>query len=330
MSARSGPRSGPNPCRAPGADEVRVRALYGALSRGTERLVFSGRVPESEVRAHARAVHGRRISVSRSSTATSSSAGSRTGPRDLSGRTVFALHPHQNLFTRAGSRRSCRCRTACRHRARCSPPTWRPRSMRMWDAAPGPADRIAVVGARRAGRPGGVALRAHSRHARSRWSTSIPRAPSLPARSASRFAAPDAAPGDCDLVVHASASAAGLATALRLAGQEATVARAELVRRRAMSPVPLGEAFHSRRLRLVSSQVGSVAPSHRARWSHRRRLRGGARAAGRPGARRAARARRSLSRDLPARLPDILAPASGVLCQLIRYPDSRIVHEKEA
>ena len=34
--------------------------------------------------------------------------------------------------------------------------------------------------------------------------------------------------------------------------------------------LPLGEAFHSQRLQLISSQVGHVAPSQRARWSHRR------------------------------------------------------------
>ena len=37
-------------------------------------------------------------------------------------------------------------------------------------------------------------------------------------------------------------------------------------------PLPLGEAFHSRRLRLISSQVGAVAPARRARWDHGRRL----------------------------------------------------------
>ena len=37
-------------------------------------------------------------------------------------------------------------------------------------------------------------------------------------------------------------------------------------------PVPLGGAFHSRRLKLVASQVGKVAPSHRRDWTHRRRL----------------------------------------------------------
>ena len=37
------------------------------------------------------------------------------------------------------------------------------------------------------------------------------------------FAAPGAAKGDCDLVVHASGTAAGLDTAIALAGEEATV-----------------------------------------------------------------------------------------------------------
>ena len=32
----------------PGADEVRVRALFGAVSRGTEALVLAGRVPVTE------------------------------------------------------------------------------------------------------------------------------------------------------------------------------------------------------------------------------------------------------------------------------------------
>ncbi len=77
--------------------------------------------------------------------------------------------------------------------------------------------------------------------------------------------------GDCDVVIHASATAAGLATALRLAGDEATVIELSWYGSAEIA-VPLGEAFHSRRLRLISSQVGQVAPSHRPRWSHGRRL----------------------------------------------------------
>jgi threonine dehydrogenase-like Zn-dependent dehydrogenase len=85
------------------------------------------------------------------------------------------------------------------------------------------------------------------------------------------FAAPEAAPGDCDLVIHASATGAGLATGLGAAGLEATVVEASWYGDRPPT-VGLGGAFHSRRLRLVSSQVGLVPTGRRARWSNRRRL----------------------------------------------------------
>ena len=85
------------------------------------------------------------------------------------------------------------------------------------------------------------------------------------------FALPDEAPAGCDLVFHASASDAGLATALAAAGDEATVVELSWYGARRTS-VALGDAFHAARLRLVSSQVGRVAPAMRARWTHRRRL----------------------------------------------------------
>src|SRR5262249_53698538 len=132
-----------------------------------------------------------------------------------------------------------------------------------------------------------------------------------------RFALPDAAPEECDLVFHASASAAGLATALRLAGQEATVVELSWYGAGDV-PVPLGGAFHSLRLRLLSSQVSQVAASHRARWDFARR-RAAALALLDDPAVDALLAPAIAFADLPARLPDILGPASGVLCQVIRY-----------
>jgi threonine dehydrogenase-like Zn-dependent dehydrogenase len=86
-----------------------------------------------------------------------------------------------------------------------------------------------------------------------------------------RFAQPGGVPEGCDLVIHASASAAGLATALAAAGAEAAVVEASWYGDRDVA-VPLGGAFHSRRLRIVGSQVGEVPPARRARWTHRRRL----------------------------------------------------------
>jgi threonine dehydrogenase-like Zn-dependent dehydrogenase len=131
------------------------------------------------------------------------------------------------------------------------------------------------------------------------------------------FAAPDAAPGDHDLVVHTSASAAGLATALRLAGDEATVLELSWYGADEVK-VPLGDVFHSRRLKLVSSQVGKVAPSHRPRWDYRRRLSAALGLLNDP-ALDALLAPPVAFADLPAKLPEILNPESGVLCQLIRY-----------
>jgi len=85
------------------------------------------------------------------------------------------------------------------------------------------------------------------------------------------FAAPEAAPGQRDVVIHASANAAGLETAIGLAGLEATLVEASWYGAR-RTTVALGGAFHQRRLRLVSSQVGRIPADHAARWTHRRRL----------------------------------------------------------
>jgi hypothetical protein len=87
-------------------------------------------------------------------------------------------------------------------------------------------------------------------------------------------------------------------------------------------PAPLGEAFHSRRLRLVSSQVGQVAPSHRPRWSHGRRL---AAALGllNDAALDVLIAPAVDFHDLPTQLPKILAASGGVLGPLIRYPAAK-------
>jgi threonine dehydrogenase-like Zn-dependent dehydrogenase len=86
-----------------------------------------------------------------------------------------------------------------------------------------------------------------------------------------RFATPESARRGADVVVHASGSPAGLQLALRVAGFEATIAEMSWYGDQIV-PVPLGEAFHARRLTLKSSQVGSVAAPQRARWDTRRRL----------------------------------------------------------
>jgi threonine dehydrogenase-like Zn-dependent dehydrogenase len=131
------------------------------------------------------------------------------------------------------------------------------------------------------------------------------------------FAPPNVATPRADLVIHASGTAEGLATALDLAGFEAVVVELSWYGDQKVA-APLGEAFHSRRLRLVSSQVGTVATAQRARWDRRRRLALALDLLADP------RFDVLLERAVPfARLPEVMAELaaqpSKVMCQVIDY-----------
>jgi threonine dehydrogenase-like Zn-dependent dehydrogenase len=132
-----------------------------------------------------------------------------------------------------------------------------------------------------------------------------------------KFAGPTNAPADCDFVFHCSASAEGLTTALNIAGDEATVVELSWYGTGAV-PVPLGGTFHSRRLKLLSSQVGKVAPSRRATFTHRQRLEAAIKLTADPRL-DVLLAPAVAFAELPSRLADILKPRSGVLCPLIAY-----------
>ena len=186
----------------------------------------------------------------------------------------------------------------------------------LWDAAPGPADRIAIVGA---GTVGTLVAFLCSRLAGAETTlVDVNRSRGeLAQKLGVRFATPETASGDCDLVVHASGSAEGLRTALSLAGEEATVLELSWYGDTPVT-VPLGSAFHSRRLRLISSQVGQIAASHRSRWTHHRRLAAALGLLADP-CLDALLAPQVVFWDLPRRLPDILGPNNGGVCQLISY-----------
>ena len=304
----------PETVGAPGSGEAAVRALYGALSRGTERLVFSGRVPESEFkRMRAPFMAGSFPFPVKYGYATVGRV--EAGPAELLGRTVFTLHPHQSRFnlpaqaaiplpegvTPARAVLAANMETALNA---------------VWDGAPGPADRIAVVGG------GLLGLLVAYLCARLPGAdvTVIDIDPSravLARTLGASFATPDSGPSDCDLVFHTSASQAGLSTALRAAGMEATIVELSWYGAGDIA-APFGEAFHSRRLRLVSSQVGQVAPSHRPRWSYQRRL-AAAIALLKDPALDVLLAPAIAFDDLPAQLPAVFSPQSKAVCQLIRY-----------
>jgi hypothetical protein len=304
------------PISAPEPGEVRLRALYGAVSRGTERLVHAGRVPASEYdRMRAPMMGGAFPFPVKYGYATVGRV--EAGPAELRGRTVFSLHPHQSMFNVPAD--------AVTVVPDSVPPARAVMAANMetalnavWDGAPGPADRIAVVG----GGLLGLLVAYLCARLPGAEVTVVDIAPSraeLARALGAGFAAPGVARADSDLVFHASASPAGLATALRLAGEEASVVELSWYGAGDVA-APLGEAFHSRRLRLISSQVGKVAPSHRPRWSHGRRLAAALALLADP-VLDVLLAPAIPFADLPASLPAVFRTDSNVICQLIRYGD---------
>ena len=314
MSGPAAPSCAPRTVAAPKPGEVRVRALFGAISRGTERLVQAGRVPASEYdRMRAPFMGGAFPFPVKYGYATV--GGVEAGPAELQGRAVFSLHPHQSLFTVPIEAVFAIPESVPPRRAVLAA-NMETALNAVWDGAPGPADRIAIVGG------GLVGLLVAYLCARLPGAdvTVVDVAPGrgeVAQALGARFALPSAAPADCDLVFHASGSAAGLATALRLAGEEASVVELSWYGSGDIA-APLGEAFHSRRLRLISSQVGKVAPSHRPRWTHGRRL-AAALALLEDPALDVLLAPAIAFEDLPARLPAVFGADSGVVCQLICY-----------
>ena len=296
---------------APGG--VRVRALFGAISRGTERLVFRGAVPASQYdRMRAPHMAGTFPFPVKYGYATVGRV--EAGPPALTGRLVFALYPHQSVFTLAAEEVAVLPEQVPPARAVLAA-NMETALNAVWDAAPAPADRIAVVG-------GGVMGLLVARLCSRMPGTEVTVVDVASARAAlaqalgARFAEPAAAPEGCDLVFHASATAAGLATALRIAGQEATVTELSWYGAGEVT-APLGEAFHSRRLRLVSSQVGEVAPSHRPRWSRAQRLAAALELLADPALDNLLAPATPFA-ELPARLADLLGGADA-RCPLIRY-----------
>lgn len=255
----------------PRDDEVLVETSVSAVSRGTEALVFSGRVPESQYLAmrcpaqvgdfpapvkYGYASVGVIVSAGRASQA-------------LIGRRVFSLFPHQNRYVVPAAQTvpvpdsvpDARAALAANMETALNA---------LWDAGPRIGDRIVVIGAGAVGCL--VAALAAGIPATEVTLVDInPARAGIAASLGVAFASPTEACGDADIVFHASGSGEGLTTALSLAGFEARLIELSWYGDKPVT-IPLGEDFHTRRLTLVSSQVGHVATARRARRSRRDRL----------------------------------------------------------
>ncbi|HEV7327058.1 MAG TPA: zinc-binding alcohol dehydrogenase [Bosea sp. (in: a-proteobacteria)] len=253
---------------APGPGECLVRTLWSGISRGTERLVFDGRVPESQydsMRApFQQGAFPYPVKYGYCAVGTVDA-----GPEDLLGRTVFCLHPHQDRFVAPAERLALVPEGLPARRAVLAA-NMETALNAHWDAGSGPADRIVVVGGGVLGLlvafiaarlPGTEVTLVDVDESRAGLAQSL----------GCRFALPAECPKDADIVFHASATAAGLATAIGAAGFESRIVELSWYGEGSVA-APLGCVFHARRLQIVSSQVGQISPSRRARFDYARRL----------------------------------------------------------
>lgn len=244
----------------PGPDQVLIRTLYSGISRGTETLVFRGEVPASQY-AMMRAPFQEGDFPGPVKYGYLNVGVVEEGPAVLLGRTVFCLYPHQTAYVvpvdavvavpdGVPSARAVLAGTV------------ETAVNALWDTAPLVGDRITVVGAGMVGccvagvlaRFPGVSVQLVDVN---------PDRAGVAAALGVEFASAAQAAKGRDLVIHTSATSAGLELSLELLAAEGTVTELSWYGDRAVS-LQLGGSFHSGRLSIRSSQVGTVSPARRA------------------------------------------------------------------
>ncbi len=298
------------PSLAPG--HVRVRGHFSGISRGTERLVFEGRVPQSEyARMRAPFQDGDLPGPVKYGYCMVGTI--EAGDASRIGENVFVLHPHQDFFDVPAE-------------AALTLPAGLPLQTAplaahletalnaLWDYPARIGDRVAIVGL------GAVGLCLAKLLAPTPGIELYGLDPSPVA--CVRGGLKDDCPGGCHLVFHCSGSEAGLAHAIALAGFEATIVEMSWYGE-AAPRVPLGGAFHSQRLTLAASQVGSIAAARRAHYRYGERLALALRLLAEP-AFRLDLGTPTRFADLPASYARLLAAADVSPLPLVAYGDADV------
>ncbi|MGJ8612525.1 MAG: zinc-dependent alcohol dehydrogenase [Octadecabacter sp.] len=247
-------------------DHLHIETLFTGISRGTERLVFNGRVPPSE-HSTMRAPFQEGDFTYPLKYGYSAVGQIENGARR--GEPVFALFPHQDRFSLPADAVIAVPDNVPVARAILAANMETALNI-CWDGGIGPGDKVAVVGC------GVIGLLTSYIAARiagtevTAIDVDLSRA-GLADALGFGFNTPDMAVGEQDVVIHCSASAAGLETAINLAGTEAKIVEASWFGT-GTTAVPLGGRFHQRRLCIVGSQVGRIPARQASRWTYQRRL----------------------------------------------------------
>lgn len=252
----------------PGPKDVVVRTLRSGISRGTETLVFRGAVPLYQ-RALMRAPFQEGNFPGPVKYGYLNVGAVEEGPAELHGRTVFCLYPHQTAYVVPARSVSVVPDDVPAARAVLAG-TVETAINALWDAAPAVGDRVAVVGAGMVGCCVARLLRRYPAVEVTLVDIDPDRADVAAALEVD-FALPQDAPHDVDLAVHTSTTSAGLQLSLDVLAAEGTVLDLSWYGDSDVQ-LSLGGAFHTRRLAIRASQVGTVSPSRASRRTSADRL----------------------------------------------------------
>ncbi|GAA3513317.1 zinc-binding alcohol dehydrogenase [Georgenia daeguensis] len=314
------PRNGElrtEPGRTPGEGEALVRTLRSGVSRGTEMLVHAGAVPAAVARTM-RAPFQEGELPGPVKYGYLSVGVVEEGPADLVGRRVFCLYPHQDRYVVPVTALTPVPDDVPSDRAVLAGSVETAVNA-LWDAAPRLGDRVAVVGAGMVGGAVAALLRTFPLD-RLQLVDVDPARADLAAALGVEWVHPDDAAGECDLVIHCSASESGLARGLELLGDEGELIEMSWYGTREPQ-VPLGAAFHARRLSIRASQVGAVSAARRARRTTADRLALAMRLLADPAFDAFLTSRSDLA-GLPAAMERLYAGGGSPLCHVVVYPES--------
>jgi threonine dehydrogenase-like Zn-dependent dehydrogenase len=241
----------------PESGDVVVRTVRSGISRGTETLVFRGAVPLDQ-RERMRAPFQEGDFPGPVKYGYLNVGAVEEGPAELRGRMVFCLYPHQTAYVVPAGSVSVVPDDVPPARAVLAG-TVETAINALWDAAPAVGDRVAVVGAGMVGCCVARLLRGYPAVHVTLVDVDPGRA-DVAAALGVGFALPDDAPQDLDLVVHTSATSAGLQRSLDLLAADSTVIDLSWYGDTEVR-LSLGGAFHARRLAIRSSEVGTLSPA---------------------------------------------------------------------
>jgi threonine dehydrogenase-like Zn-dependent dehydrogenase len=244
-----------------GEGDVLVRTVRSGVSRGTEMLVFRGGVPPAQY-ATMRAPFQDGDFPGPVKYGYLNVGTVEEGPADLRGRTVFCLYPHQTAYVVPAAAVMAVPDGVPPARAVLAG-TVETAVNALWDAAARVGDRVTVVGAGMVGCCVARLLRRFPAVEVTLVDVDSRRADIADALGV-EFALPDDAAGGRDVVVHASATSAGLQRSLELLAPQGTVIELSWYGENEVR-LSLGGAFHSGQLGIRASQVGTISPARAGR-----------------------------------------------------------------